>query len=344
MFSVALLMAALGGWGQGGGCPGGFCPDPGPGSMPMFMQPPPVFLPAAPPMGVFRQPPIQNGLVSGKITKVEIEHPDGSRWWYTFAVPKDATATLDASNHNALVHVVSEGVTIQKPAVKDEDKGKACTNKNCKCSPPCSCFDCKCYDANQVVGQLPPGGVNKGELEKSRQKYDSSITGRPCTTKEAIKAMEKGRYGDGTVPDDSKLLRLSYIDPDKAKREAVRKSFETDKAFDGIRQAVVLATYDPKDPMVPKEFGFTEGTLLTEPDGKAIASTPNGWNAEVYAGEIRKRDPNFDPNKVPDPTKPSPAPIIPSMPNIDLQALSRHPLVLIAAAFAALMFLSRKPV
>jgi hypothetical protein len=62
------------------------------------------------------------------------------------------------------------------------------------------------------------------------------------------------------------------------------------------------------------------------------------------AGEIRKRDPNYDPNKDPRPDKP--APVVPDLSAIDLKAfLAKLPgWVWAVAVFFGMSFLNKSPV
>jgi hypothetical protein len=318
VFSVALLMAALGGWGSGGCSPDGGLP-----SMPFA---PPVFIPAPP---VVRQPPIENGVATGKLLRVEIEHADGQRWWYTFAAPPDVTLNLDTANSNAAISLAGGNLP----------KDGKCTNKNCKCSPPCSCSDCKCDD-QPMVGQKPNFGINEKEMAKraGRNRY-STNNGVEISKTETNRLFR----GDSELPDDSAYDMLAVIGTQE-QCDKIKKDVDSDPAFAPLRDKLLVQCYRPEDEMV-KRKGFEPGNpsiYLQSSTGKTKWREVEYRGPKILAGEIDKRRPDYDPNKDPGPH--NPPPLIPSMPNIDLQALSRHPLVLIVAAFAALMFLNRKPV
>ena len=322
MFSVALIMAALGGWGSGG-----YCPDGGPPSMPVFFPAPQVF---APPV-VQPPPPFADGIAKGKLLRVEIEHADGRRWWYTFAAPPDVTLNLDPANNNTAINLAGGNIP----------KDGKCKNPNCICSPPCNCLDCKCED-KPLVGQKPNFGIDEKEMQKRSGRNRYSTNGGVEISKTETNRLFRG---DSELPNDSTYDMLAVIGTQE-QCDKVRNDVDSDPAFAPLKDKLLIQCYRPDDEMV-KRKGFHPGSpaiYLQDSNGKTKWREVEYRGPKILAGEIDKRRPDNDPNKDPGPHNPGPSPIIPSMPNIDLQALSRHPLVLIVAAFAALLFLSRKPV
>jgi hypothetical protein len=314
-FVLVLASVALGGWGQGGGCPGGFCPDPGPGSMlqrPFFLPPPQVIQqPVVQQFG----PPISDGKANGKLCMVEIEHANGQRWRYTFATPIDATVNLDTANSNA-------ALSVEFPAERKgrfpspPKKLKECKNKDC-CCEDCKCDPCHCGEKSPVVqaqedATLPNYGLDIERIKSNSKDFDYSINGKRCSKRQAMDAIA----GDGIV-DDSTHLRLSVIGT-----EAECKPIVDDVAGDKFKGLnFTFQSYRPDDVMV-KEIGLHPGkpaVYLQQPDGKVLARWESYAGPEQTAGAIRKADPNYDPLKDPNPDKP--APVLPSLPNIDLSKL-----------------------
>jgi hypothetical protein len=330
MTALVLSLLMLGQCGPRG------CPSPGGGlpsmpffapQVPYFVQPPP-FVPAPPP--VVQQPPIQDGVASGKLHRVEIEHADGSRWWYTFGTPRAAKLSLDSANHNAVVNMEGEYFTASK---------SKCSN------PQCTCADCKCEPCNcgktVAVGQTLNFGIDERKLgERGKRNRYSTNDGKEITKSETNQLLR----GDGELPNDSTYDMLAVIGtPEQC--DKVKKDIDSDPSFAPLRDKLLVQCYQPEDEMV-KRKGFAAGSpsiYLQDATGKTKWREVEYRGPKILAGEIDKRRPDYDPNKDPGPSNPDkPGPLIPA--NIDWRALTSHPLFLIGAVFAGLFMISKQPV
>jgi hypothetical protein len=347
VLSVVLAFAALGQCGPRGCVPGGGLP-----SMPFFM-PPPVYVQPSPTVkdyltvqqpvvGQQVGPPISDGKATGKICRVEIEHANGSRWWYTFAPPVDATVILDPKNSNAALSVEFPGERKGRhpvpPKTVKECKNGECCCEDCKCDP-CFCGGEKSpvVEAQDDAG-IPNFGLDVAKIKTASKEYEFSLNGKKCTKRQALDAIA----GDGIV-DDSTHLRLSCIGT-KEECQPIMDDVANKPAYKGLN--FTFQAYRPEDPMI-KDIGVQPGkpaVYLQQPDGKVLARWESYVGAEQVAGEIRKRDPNYDPNKDPRPDKP--APIVPDLSAIDLKAfLAKLPgWVWAVAVFFGMSFLNKSPV
>jgi hypothetical protein len=348
VLSVVLAFAALGQCGPRGCVPGGGLP-----SMPFFMpppvyvQPPPVQQPV---VGQQIGPPISDGKANGKLLRVEIEHGDGSRWWYTFAPPVDATVILDPKNSNAALSVEFPGDRKGRHPVPPTKPLKECKNGEC-CCEDCKCNPCHCGNEKtpatpnpieQVLedATIPNYGLDVAKIRSAAKEFEYSLSGRKCTKKQALEAIASA--GDGLL-DDSAHLRLSCIGT-KEECQPIMDDVANKPQFKGLN--FTFQAYRPDDPMI-KDIGVQPGkpaVYLQQPDGKVLARWESYVGAEQVAGEIRKRDPNYDPNKDPRPDKP--APIVPDLSAIDLKAfLAKLPgWVWAVAVFFGMSFLNKSPV
>jgi hypothetical protein len=309
--TVALLtLLAIGQCGPGGCATGGGRVPQMPYFMPMM--PPPAFVqPPAPPPFVSPTPPITSGYADGKLHRVEIEHSDGSRWWYTFSPAQEVSVKLDASNSNAAVSLDFNKGRKQTPP----KSVKTCKNADCMCED-CKCDPCHCGKASPIEQVLedtlmPNYGLDVSKIRSNSKEFDYSINGKRCTKRQAMDALA----GDGIV-DDSTHLRLSCIGT-KEECQPIIDDVANNPAYKG--QNFTFQAYRPDDPMV-KEIGLVPGkpaVYLQQPDGKVLARWESYAGPEQTAGAIRKADPNYDPSKDPRPDKPSPLPDM----AIDLKAL-----------------------
>jgi hypothetical protein len=296
VFSVVLLMAALGGWDSGCSSPDFGGPPMMPMATPVFVQPP-----------VVQQPPIVDGKATGKLLRVEIEHADGSRWFYTFAAPPEVVLTLDASNHNAAVNLAQAGV----PKLEDQP----------------------------LVTQKPNFGIDEKEMAKRKGRNRYTIEGGVEITKSDANRLFRG---DGELPNDAGYDMLAVIGSQED-CEKVRKDVDTDPAFAPLRDKLLVQCYRPDDEMV-KRKGFVPGNpsiYLQDSTGKTKWREVEYRGPKVLAGEIDKRRPDYDPNKDPGPHNPPPSPILPTMPNIDLSKVPGW--VWAVLAFFGFSFMQRKP-
>ena len=180
--------------------------------------------------------------------------------------------------------------------------------KDCPCGPECPCCALGKQAFGQAVPEAEPGlnfGVNRSKIDKEKT---YCINGHPVTKDDAMRAMQ-GEKGFPGIPDDAKFDSLTVIGtPDQCK--PVEEDFAKNKAFDGIRDKMVFQSYRADDPMVA-EIGITPGSPAIyhqKPDGKVLARYSTYPGPEKVATEIRKRNPDYDPNKDPKPDAPGPEP------------------------------------
>jgi hypothetical protein len=286
--------------------------------MPVFFPAPQVF---APP--VVQQPPIQDGIAKGKLVRVEIEHADGQRWWYTFPAPPQVALTLDAANHNGAVNLAMAG--------------KKCPNPQCDCAD-CNCDPCNC-GKTVAVGQTLNFGIDQKEMAKrsGRNRY-STNNGVEITKTDTNRLFR----GDDGLPNDSTYDMLAVIGTQE-QCDKVRNDVDSDPAFAPLKDKLLIQCYRPDDEMV-KRKGFHPGSpaiYLQDSNGKTKWREVEYRGPKILAGEIDKRRPDNDPNKDPGPHN-QPSPILPSMPNIDLNKLPGW--VWVVVAFIGFSLLQRKPV
>jgi hypothetical protein len=114
-----------------------------------------------------------------------------------------------------------------------------------------------------------------------------------------------------TLPDDSKLLRLTVISADEGKRKAVLSDLLTHPALSPLKPQLVVQTYAPSHWAV-KDAGFTLAgdcvIYLQRPDGKVLHRQDEYRGPEKLAEAIRKADPSYDPKKDQDLNKVIPLP------------------------------------
>lgn len=172
-----------------------------------------------------------------------------------------------------------------------------------------------------VCPVAPPGTerkANNGPGEDVNQKdfgmkwapkgpESCKVNGKPVTKAEFVEAMVAGV----NLPDDSKLLRLTFIAPaaERAKLEAallVAPLLEW-------KDRIVYQGYDPGEWAVDPKLGYQPGILIQRPAdalgfGQACAFMASFTSAEDVAEGLRRAaDPKFDPMKVPSPKAPLPS-------------------------------------
>jgi hypothetical protein len=200
-----------------------------------------------------------------------------------------------------------------KVAAKDGPKAQGCANPSCKCNP-CECGpDCKCVGhtakleaiqhTDDPLSGIPNFGVDVAKIRSAAQRYEYSINGKPCTKRQAVEAME-GK-GAGAINDDSAHTRLSCIGTEEQCKQ-IESDVASNPAFKDL--PFTFQSYRPSDPMV-RDIGVAPGSpsiYLQQPDGKVLARWENYPGADAVAGELRKRKPDYDPSKDPQPSKPNP--------------------------------------
>lgn len=306
-------------WGPSRCGPRGCSPDGSSPSMFQYVQPAVQYV--APVADV----PLAEGVVSavkpeGGVVRVTI---DGKEWHVQ-------TTAFNAAMLNASVNIsgrfkaklTSQSIELLPASTGTGAKAAAAT-PDCNCED-CKCDPCRCGSKNVAakpephspaieaiphnddpVDGIPNFGVDMAKTRSAAKQYEYSINGRPCTKKQAFESLD-GKTADG-INDDSKHARLSCIGTD-AECKQLESDVAANPAFKGLE--FTFQSYRPTDPMI-RDVGVAPGhpsVYLQQPDGKVLARWESYAGAEKVAGEIRKRDPNYDPNKDPRPDKPVPTP------------------------------------
>lgn len=152
-------------------------------------------------------------------------------------------------------------------------------------------------------------GVDWGKI--SHEKW--TVNGKPGCWHQAHALLS------GKVPDDAGLLRLTVIGPE-ADRKQVLADLQAVPALAVHRDKLVVKDYDPTHWAVAGAGFVTSGRptiYLQAPDGKVLHRQDSYPGAEKLAEAIRKADPNYDPKKDPDLTKPPP-PALPPLGSVPL--------------------------
>jgi hypothetical protein len=115
----------------------------------------------------------------------------------------------------------------------------------------------------------------------------------------------------GKLTDDSGRQRLTIVG-DEAFRKTVLSDLTAHPALAEWREQLVVQDYKP-DHWAITGVGFAPGITLQSPperDGKApvLFRMTSYAGPEALAGALRKADPNYKPDRDPDPSKPSPEP------------------------------------
>jgi hypothetical protein len=218
-----------------------------------------------------------------------------------------------------------------------------CPNPGCKCET-CDCKPCECRGSHPAhieslvhtdnADGIPNFGLDSSKIG-ARKRY--SIMGKDCSKERCFDAI-----GDGSITDDSKLMRLSCIGTE-ADCKRMESDLHGDPNFSDLKGSVTFQSYRPDDPMI-KDLGVAPGApavYLQDPTGKVLARWENYVPASVV-GELRKRKPDYDPNKDPRPDKPGPS--LPNLGTFDFASLLKNPLFLIVAGIFLLTRLSPQPV
>lgn len=169
---------------------------------------------------------------------------------------------------------------------------------------------------NQGVEYKRIEKLPEGETKYTRK---GDPTGREETLKELGKPLIEG---DRNLTDDRDKGWVIVFDANPQVREQVKKDFETHPALAPFKNLYLVQTYDPTNQaniQIVGEFykGKTSGLIVQDPaePGQKMSKARINWNdykgperlaSELaYIQAIRKPNPNFDPNKVPDTAKPT---------------------------------------
>lgn len=204
--------------------------------------------------------------------------------------------------------------------------------KNQPCGPP----DGVVPAAPQKQEKLPTGVIRDQLATGERFTHN----GRSVDRQELIQLIE-AKVDQSNIKDDSHKDILMAQSADPKKREAFVKVFNSDPAFSVIRQKATCWECAPDDWSLDVGHVKGEGVVtLTRFDGQILArvQVKDIANANEIVGEIRKVNPNYDPNKDPTPVNPTPSPAIPGMGNVKPMNVA----VLGALAVAAYFFVRKK--
>ena len=153
---------------------------------------------------------------------------------------------------------------------------------------------------------LPNFGLDLERIRSSAAEY--SLSGRTVSREVALAAIGQD------LPADADALRLTWVGD-----EAVGERIRADILSSGLANKVTFQSYASPDLSMIRGLGFELGKLhIQAPNGALLHwqvgyTDQQGLTAAVAAAELRRRDPNFDPSRVPDLTKPKPK--SPSDPN-----------------------------
>lgn len=177
-----------------------------------------------------------------------------------------------------------------------------CTG-GCACEPECNCGQHAEHAKNPIIGDQPSEnyGIDLTKLNNQKDaKFRYSLPdGSECCRQEALEQL-----GIADLADDSTQLFVTWIG-DKETGEECRRNAKPL----GVR----FQSYTSDAPMI-RSLGFVPNTLyIQDPSGKCLHA--GGAETLIQAVEsLRKKDPLFDPSKIPDLTKKStPAPVLPSL-------------------------------
>lgn len=152
-------------------------------------------------------------------------------------------------------------------------------------------------------------GLDLGKI-KSGDGAEYTRNGRRVTREEALKLV-----GDD-IPHDHDCMRLTWVG-DAAVGDRIKQDLAT---LDTWRDRVTYQSYPSADVPIIRGLGFEMGRLhLQAPNGRMLHQQV-GYNTIVeltdvlQAAELRRRDPNYDPSRVPDLSK---KPLLKPQPNPD---------------------------
>jgi len=175
---------------------------------------------------------------------------------------------------------------------------------------------------NEVQAAPQSFGDNYGvDYSKIGQYDEYTINGRRCSKREAFEAV-------GAVPDDSDYLRVVIVGGDDYRRDVLGTLPQ--------RPGLSVQDYRPDDVMI-RDLGYEAGaTYILTPDGRALhrhlgVKPAEQFAAAIEAAEARRRDPNWEPQLVPDLT---------ARPKVALPSV--HPAAIVAALLGVLYLFVRK--
>lgn len=144
------------------------------------------------------------------------------------------------------------------------------------------------------------------EVDKIQPKESYHLNGRDVTKEEAFRALESAVVDDSTLP----WLTVNLADPEIRKR--VLGDLESHPSLAPWKNKILVQDYSP-DHWAVAGVGHRPGLIFQSPRGtdgraKVLFRIEQYQGPEALAGALRKADPNYDPAKDPDPTRPNPRP------------------------------------
>lgn len=146
-------------------------------------------------------------------------------------------------------------------------------------------------------------GVDRNRISV-KEKF--SVNGREVKRAEVLDDMDK----EAKIPRDEDATSLTIIGA-KEERKRVLADLERSE-FAAWRKNLIVKDYDPAGKEKPMlECGFvTTGhpTIYLQAPGGEVLARVDHYDGPRVLEKVRERDPNYQPDKDPDPTKPEPLP------------------------------------
>jgi hypothetical protein len=184
--------------------------------------------------------------------------------------------------------------------------GEPCAPPVTPPAPPCSCCPaCPCADACLCAGGRPcRDGCTCVVAAGVTENYGIDV--------ESWRREPRPHYGARGVPDDADKVRLTVIGADSDRR-TVAADLDAHPALKALKEKLVVQSYPPSHWAVAGAGFRTDGRptiYLQAPDGQVLHRQDDyAGGADRLAAAIRRADPNYDPAKDPDLTRPkAPAP------------------------------------
>ena len=192
---------------------------------------------------------------------------------------KDPPANLEVSKRKKLVSPVPE---LEKPKELKQSNSQVENEK----------------EKEKAENEKEKEPINYGnDWQKSDENHRYSLSGHPCSLREAIEAL---RQGDTAIPDDSDRLRLTVIGA-PIDRHKVELDWQTLPQFAPWKNRVIFKSY-PADHWAVKNSGFvTTGKptiYFQNAKGQVLHRQEDyvGGAAQLVEA-LRRADPNYDPSK-----------------------------------------------
>lgn len=199
----------------------------------------------------------------------------------------------------------------------------SCVTEGCPCDGKCD--KCSCKDGKPCDKNF---GVNLGMLARPEK-------GRTIYRHNGVEVAKEVAYEaiGSRIPDDTGKLWLTAIGE---KGKEVLADIAKSKAFDGLRDKLILKSYSATHWVVDKMGYVTTGhptIYLQAADGKVLHRQDDyDGGVEALAEAVRKANPDYKPKADPDLRKPS----------LPLHNIPVGPLLIFGAAAGVYFYSSRK--